>query len=320
MAGYLKFVWIFLGGVFIYINDLLFFIKHSNVTLTSNSRIKLQCTMIASYHIIEKGLSMPNRRLGFGQEAILNLIRKCNQFVANYGCNDEQFKYAIGVIREYNDLHKIENFSLEKKTQLAIDEILAKHDYPSAQQYVFSRDAFFANVESNFEKFSYSRHSSRHFEGAVSLDNIKEALKLAQNAPSACNKQPIITYIVQDKNILTKILDFQKGNRGFGDSIDKIIVVMTRYSGCTRYSDRFYPFIDAGIYCMNVLYALHFKKLGAIPLIWLSDLKRDNYLRTLIGANNDEVPCLIIGVGDVAGRIICPKSPRRALNETLKIV
>ena len=310
---------LFIKGIFIYLYDLWFFVKNSNINFTSNSEAKLLSTLIASYHIVEKGLSMPNRRLGFGKEALKSLISKCNTYEQKYGCNNEQFQYAISIIKEYHDLHEENHFNLEKELQESINNILAKHDVPAAKQIEMSKEDFFASSAESFDKFSLSRHSMRHFSGSVELNRILDSLELAKHAPSACNKQIIKSYIITKSDMVQTILDMQQGNRGFGHLIDKVIVITTRYCGCTRYSDRFYPFVDAGIYTMNLLYALHYNQIGAIPLVWLSTRDRDHILRQHIGADMDEIPCLIVGIGEVANHIVCATSPRKNINETVII-
>ena len=311
---------LFLRGLRIYMTDLAHYMRYSNISMQNETESKLLCTLIASYHIIEKGLSMPDRRLGFGRDALIQLIGKCKKYMALYGNNNVQVRYALGIIKEYDVIHKQSNFKLDKELQSVIDDILCNQDIEPAEQLLISSDEFFSNKLASFDKFSASRHSTRHFGGKISIDTIKEALKLAQNAPSACNKQPILSYVVEDSTKVKEILDMQQGNRGFGHLIDKLIVITTRYAGCLRYEDRFYPFIDAGIYCMNLLYALHFKEIGAIPLIWLDSSERNERLLSIIHANSEEIPCLIIGIGKVAEHVICATSPRKDLNEIVKIV
>ena len=306
-----------LKGINVFLNDYLFFVENSNIGISKITEAKLLSTLIASYHIIEKGLSMPNRRLGFGRDVMKALIRKCNDYASKYGVGNEQFQYAIAIIKEYDNLHKQSNYSLDEDLQLSINKLINYYDYPAAMQTVMSKEEFFGHTNDSFDLFSSSRHSTRHFSGKVETSRLLDALDLAKNAPSACNKQIVKSYIITNPDITKKILDLQQGNRGFGHLIDKLIVITTKYCGCTRYSDRFYPFVDAGIYSMNVLYSLHFYKIGAIPLVWLSTKERDKQLRKYIDAKNEEIPSLIIGVGDIADNVICANSPRKSIKETV---
>lgn len=306
-----------LKGICVFYSDFLFFVENSNIGISKSSESKLLSTLIASYHIIEKGLSMPNRRLGFGRDAMKALIRKCNDYASKYGDGNQQFQYAIAIIKEYNNLHKQSNYLLDEDLQSSINNLINNYDYPAAMQTVMSKEEFFSHTNDSFDLFSSSRHSSRHFSGKVETSKILDALNLARNAPSACNKQIVKSYVITTQETVQKILELQQGNRGFGHLIDKLIVITTKYCGCTRYSDRFYPFVDAGIYSMNVLYSLHFCKIGAIPLVWLSTKERDKQLRIYIEAENEEIPSLIIGVGGIADNVIFANSPRKGIKETV---
>ena len=314
------FLKLFVDGCFVYWRDLVFYFRNSNVRYQNETEAKLLSTLIASYHIIEKGLSMPNRRLGFGQDVLLGLVQKIKSYMAGYGASNEQLLYAVSIIKEYDILHKENKFVLDTTVQSAIDSVLIEFDVHPARQIETTREVFFSKTRSSFDVFSSSRHSTRHFSGSIPIEKVLKAMSLAQNAPSACNKQPMKSYIVKDKLKLQKIIDLQQGNRGFGHLIDKIIVVTTRFSGCVRYSDRFYPFVDAGIYAMNVLYSLHFYEIGAIPLVWLSTHQRDEELRVLIGASSDEIPCLLIGIGELSEKVVSPLSPRKSLTDVVFVV
>ena len=69
-----------LSGISYYYNDMVYFRKQSNLGAKNNSEERMRASLTASYHIIEKGLSMPNRRLGFGQERLISLIKECERY------------------------------------------------------------------------------------------------------------------------------------------------------------------------------------------------------------------------------------------------
>ena len=212
--------------------------RNSKLGEWSESRDSWMASLAALYHVIEKGLSMPNRRLGFGRERLILLIERSNSYYKKFGM-DSQLNYAIAIVKEYDELHKKEKFKLDQQLQDKIDNLLALFpDVTPAEQMVFTKEQYFSKTLASFEEFSKSRHSMRHFEGPVTLESIEQAVELAKYAPSACNKQPVRIYVVFDKENVEKILDMQQGNRGFGQNIDKVIVVTTQFSGCTRYSER----------------------------------------------------------------------------------
>lgn len=306
-------------GVSYYFNDMRYFMRWSNLGSKGNSEANKRASMTATYHIIEKGLSMPNRRLGFGREKLLSLIKECQCYYDEYGMNN-QLEYAISIVKEYDELHKTQSFKLDVDLQKKIDELLSR--FPqilAAHQESFTKEEFFAQSSSPFDLFSNSRHSMRHFCGEIPISEIEKAIDLAKNAPSACNKQPVRLYVVKEKGKVKNVLDLQQGNRGFGENIDKVIIITTQFTGCTRYSERYMPFMDAGIFSMNLLYALHFYHIGAIPLVWLNSKKRDSMLRNIVSIPEEEIPAIIVGVGDVSDTVICAKSPRLETKELFMV-
>lgn len=305
-------------GMSCFSGDLRYFTHNANLDSKNRSRESSCSALTASYHIIEKGLSMPNRRLGFGGERLAYLIDKCSSYYNEYGM-DSQLAYALSIIKEYDVLHKTEGYKLDLELQCKIDSLLNR--FPNsipAVQHVFTKDQYFSKTNAPFDEFSASRHSMRHFGGCVTIEQIEQAVDLAKNAPSACNKQPVRVYVISEENKKKIVLDMQQGNRGFGQNIDKVLIITTQFSGCTRFSERYMPFMDAGIFSMNLLYSLHFYHIGAIPLVWLNSKTRDRALRELVGIPEREIPALVIGVGDVTDSIVCALSPRLETDKILK--
>lgn len=311
---------VFLRAFKVFMTDMFFYLHNSAVSGNYvESKEKHRSRIIACYHVIEKGLTMPNRHLGFGKEVLKSLISLSLSYSEKYGTEDEQLLCALEIIKAYDVLHKTNKFLLDSELQTKIDDVLALHRVEPIKEFIFTNNDFFNNIDKPFDVFSKSRHSTRHFNGSVSTDSVKEAIKLAQYAPSACNMQPTRIHLVTNHEQCKQILDLQAGNRGFGQLIDKVIVLTVKISGCVKYSDRFTPFIDCGIYTMNLLYSLHFHKIGAIPLIWPNTNNNNHILRDMLCLSKDEIPSIVIGIGCVNEQNQCPASPRNGIDYVLTI-
>lgn len=170
---------------YLYSYDRKRFIRHAGSLHHEEKEQKL-ASVIMAYHVVEKGLSMPERRLGFGHDAVLELISLIRNYSEKFPQND-QILHAISVLDAYREMHRKENFSLRPDLQQALDSLLA--DFPPAVkedgQIEITRELYYAHLESSFPEFSASRHSVRHFNGPVSLEQIERAVSLARNAPSA---------------------------------------------------------------------------------------------------------------------------------------
>ena len=114
-------------------------IKYSRA---NNNIESWKASMRVSCHIIEKGLTMPEKRLGFGQDRVLIVIREI--------LSDENFKYfyeikmAVGIIKEYDKLHKEMGYALPVSLQQQLDRVLDL--YPKVQnldQIKVKRNDFF---------------------------------------------------------------------------------------------------------------------------------------------------------------------------------
>jgi hypothetical protein len=195
------------------------FVKYHFSTKTENSSISY---IIRLYHSIEKGLTMPNFRFGFGKTTMQVLIKEIERHYKTFGTSD-QLEHAVKVVSEYDFCHKHANFTLDSELETKIDKLLKKFPEIKATsvQVDKSSDEYFKDVNNDFLAFSESRKSVRNFsEKPVEIDRILEAIKIAQNAPSACNRQPGRVKIISDQNMKVKALELQNGNRGFDKTID----------------------------------------------------------------------------------------------------
>ncbi len=289
-------------------NDIKLFDSFRNVSTSDSSMKKI----ILCYHVLEKGLTMPNRKYGFGMDVMRTLITEIDNHIAKYGNDNEHINVAIGVIAEYMNIHKqqISTNCLDKDYENLICDFLQKHNNVVAtKQISITADELFTHSHSAFDLFSSSRHSVRNFNGSISTDTVLKAIKLAQNAPSACNRQSIRVKIIENKEIIKKVFAIQRGNRGFGHLADKLIVLttdMSYWDVITRHGG----YIDGGIYAMNLLYALHFYHIGACPLNACFTIKEEEVVRNIIGLSRTEKFVLFIAVGKVENNLMVNKSYR----------
>ena len=62
------------------------FVRYYKFSFTNESDTfsKLIGRIIKEYHVIEKGMTMPNSRFGFGKDLVLSLCNSCQKFSINY--------------------------------------------------------------------------------------------------------------------------------------------------------------------------------------------------------------------------------------------
>lgn len=298
--------------------DALRFIRHAGALHQTFKEQQIAAITMA-YHVIEKGLTMPNRRLGFGEKAVLQLIQLIDMFSAKYGVSDSTLSYAVGVVREYRKTHLEANFDLPKSLKEQLDAFDKRFPdvSPSAQIHV-TREQYYAHRQDAFPLFSASRHSVRHLCGTVSKERLQEALALAQNAPSACNRQHSRVHCICNRDTIKEILTIQGGCRGFGHLADKLLIVTASLHDIRWVEERADLYTNAGIYIMNLCYSLHYYQIAHCILNWSVSPFTDAKLRRYVSLPPEEVVVALIACGDCAEEFNLAASPRKNISQTVR--
>ena len=282
---------------------------------------KLIGEIIQGYHSIEKGLTMPNRRLGFGQASIILLVKNINDYLVYGSSKNKQFIHAISVINEYINIHKKKNFKLDTKTINSLDKLPVINIQKSkSTQISLTQTDYFKNSKLSFDLFSNSRHSVRNFSDKnIEIDVLKKAIELAQNAPSACNRQSSRVNVYSNKEKINKLLKIQGGNRGFGHLTNKLIIVTSDWSGFDGVRERFAPWVDGGIFSLNLVYALHFHKIATCMLNCNLIKEQDKELSIEANIPNSENIIVMIACGNIKNEFMLAASKRYDANFITRI-
>lgn len=263
------------------------------------------------YHQIDKGLAMHDMRLGFGQEKIVSLNETIDSYICKYGDKDTQLLDAIAVLFLYDDVHKKAGFQLPAQIQKIINDKREKYpSIPILEQDFSTPAGYYARINSNFKDFSASRHSIRNFVGEIPVAQIVDAIDIAKNAPSACNRQPSRVHVVVDKKLIAQCLSLQNGNRGFGNLVNKLLVITGDLSSVLGAQEFFDLNTNVGIFIMNLSYALHYNKVAHCILNWYVLPKEDKKLRNLLQIPDEESVVCFIACGDLPERFKIVSSPR----------
>tara|TARA_B110000238_G_C16054414_1_gene407580 strand:- start:155 stop:1132 length:978 start_codon:yes stop_codon:yes gene_type:complete len=295
-------------------------IKYSNGFYNDDKEEKLLTVIVVDSHSIEKGLTMPNGRLGFGKAKILTLIKNCDTYKRNYNIKDELFLEALGVIKEYLHNHEVSNYVLDSEIINNSNSLLNSFDHADKTiQPQQTNVEYFQHANSSFELFSASRRSLRSFSGKIPADDLLNAINLANSAPSTCNRQSTRIHVVNDEFKKQQLLKIQSGNRGFGHLADSLIIITSDLASWSGGRLRNGPYVDGGIFTMNLLYSLHYYKIAACSLNLYLSVKKDKKFREIISIPNNETIIVMIAVGNVPEVINIAKSGRKNQKSILSI-
>ncbi len=274
--------------------------------------------MVIFSHSIEKGLAMSQKRYGFGQPKIRMLVELCNRYLDLYGDYPSRLEDSLRVLAEYNQLHKSKGATLDEDVQQSLDSLFARTTghWASSQTKHITKQDYFADTNQSFAQFSASRHSIRDFSGRiVPYDTMEQVFALAQNAPSACNRQATRVYAVYNEQLIAKLVDLQNHGRGFADNARPLLVITTELQSWGVGEEWFGGYVDAGIYMMNLLYSLHYYKVAAVPLNWYADESSQQQIHELLNIPSSQEVVAFIACGEPTNEFNLVTSTRRDARE-----
>lgn len=285
------------------------FVRHFGRLGLKKNENKFAADLRIRVHAIEKGLSLSNPRAGFGEEkvkTILELVAYYKRHFDNIDFLDE----VKSVLYNYFTFQKSKNHENIELFEL-FENVLGCETFNNdigGIRYLKKTDI--DNTTSiDFGAFVDSRCAIRDFcNTPVDTDLIRKALKIAEKTPSACNRQPWRVYVYRGK-MKNDILKWQHGSMGFYEEIDTAILV------CCNIQSYFMgevnlPYVDGGLYAMTLIYALHSQGLGTIPLTMGLGAKNIKQLYKQFGIKDNEVPILLIGVGNLKDEFKVARSHR----------
>lgn len=303
-----------------YSYDIFRYYKYSNSYKNINSIGQFEALMIFYYHVAEKGLTMPEPRLGFGQRNIENLIDICFKYIKKgYDVKRMTFTHSLGVLSEYLTFHEEKSFSIDILLKEKIHK-LQEHCaiQTETKQLKLTSHTFFKDKYEGFEEFCQSRHTVRNYSNKdIPREVFDSCVSTAQKTPSACNRQPNRVYVIKNNKLKEKVLALQNGNRGFGSSANALVIFTSDIS-CFRFQiERNDLYLNSGLYIMSFIYALHSNKIGSCALNWSVIPSIDRKLRRLLNIPANETITLLLSCGYLPEELKIASSPRKGNHEIL---
>ena len=279
---------------------------------------KVKRDLTLAYHIVEKGLTMPTPRPGFGKPVVISL---CNSVMKYDNMqlqkNELEFKQSVSVLREYYDFHHEIGFKLDDDVLEKLVSIVTKFkDIEGLKQKSITKAQYFEDINKPFDLFCMSRYSVRNYtKEEIPLNVLYDCIDLAQKSPSFCNRQPTRVHIVKSEAKKEGILSLQNGNRGFGHLAETLLVITSIISTTKDIHERNENHLNGGMFSMTLLNALHFNKIAACSLNWSVSNDKDLKLRELLSIAENEVVLVVISCGYVPDKFSIASSPRKTAKE-----
>ncbi len=306
-----------LDGARDYLYDLRRFARASSAVTRARDAVGVEACITKDYHRIEKGLSLPEVRPGFGESSLRFLAGSLPAAEARFGPSLAT-EAARGALRAYAAHHE----AVEAPLPAAMPPLEpARPTAVGGVREVARADVVEAGRALDFERFVLNRHSVRHFTGApVEEAAIARAVALAIKSPCVCNRESRRVHAAFDPVVRDRMLGFQNGNRGFGHLAGAVLAVTSDMRAFTDFGERNQCWIDGGLFAMTLAYALHAQGLGVCMLNWSVRPQKDRYLRRAFAIPDHEAVITLMAVGHMPERFRVAASPRPEPAGVLRVV
>ena len=185
--------------------------------------------------------------------------------------------------------------------------------------YNLSLKEISSKLKSPFDEFSQLRFSVRDFgTSPLNIEHVYAALRLCERTPSACNRQSWRLHVYTENKLVAKMFKLQGGSKGFNEQMQCAILICGDLRNYGFYEQNL-PFVDGGIYAMNLLYALHYYGVATIPLTMGHKRRITKKIKQEMHLPNHEVPVLLIGVGTFKDNYKVAVSHRYSYCEYVKL-
>jgi nitroreductase len=278
-------------------------------------REHLESEIMRRYHVIEKGLSMPEFRPRFGVEMVSRLVDCLGEWDALKRCTAEdsennQICSAQAVLVAYAERHRELGVDVSDFLSAEILDGIDTENTTSGGTKPF--EGVRLEDGAAFQRMVNSRVSVRDFDidQQPSHELIQRAIEMAVRSPSVCNRQTWRVHAFEGERA-QKMLSLQNGNRGFGHRIPTVLIVTSDMRFFGGAIERYQSWVDGGMFSMTLLLALHSIGLGAVALNWSVLNVRDNAIRKVAGIPYYERIIMFIGCGYPAEGVIVANSQRR---------
>ncbi len=250
--------------------------------------------MTKDYHGVEKGLSLREPRRPFGK-AVMERLDMLIPAAEAQGVSAGFLAHA----------HSARTALLEWNSTGARTEHLSP-----------VREEAERGIE-NPAQFFTSRRSVRDYDSRpVSPDVLQEAVSLAINTPSVCNRQAWRVRFYTDDADKAAVRSFQNGNSGLGEV--PVMALVTVDAGLfAGVGERNQPYVEGGLFSMSLVWALHSLGIDSCMLNMCQPNRVLSNLRSRLNIPENELVIMLVAIGHGREGHRVARSPRRTTSEVL---
>ncbi|WP_252699693.1 nitroreductase family protein [Natronosalvus vescus] len=275
--------------------------------------------IIRNIHRIEKGLSMKNRRSVFAEGYIKETVHDVISAWKRNEHPDDQLYWAVDVLSKYFETVEV-NDNI-RGSKIIFESFLADINYEPGNRTPKPRQEFECEpVEhEDLKKLAEQRSSTRWFkQRKVPRERIDDALEVAIQSPTACNRQPFEFRIYDDDELIKEIVELPMGTKGYRENVPCLAVIVGKQRAYFHNRDRHVVYIDSSLAAMSFQFALETLGLASCCINWPAIPWREREMAELINLDNDEEVIMLMAIGYPDEEGMVPYSEKKDLDSIRK--
>lgn len=245
-------------------------------------------------HRLEKGLMMPNRKPVFAEDYIAETVQIYVTARQSSGFDQAELQWAADVLSAFFAV--VADTSIIQPARclfLSLPPLTDTGAVPFSQAELPAADCSYHQLLSLCKR----RHSVRWFlPKSVAPEVLMNAVRVATEAPSACNRQPFFFYLLHG-DAAVAAAQLAMGTTGFAENIPTLVVVVGDLSCYQEHRDRHLIYIDASLASMQFMLAIEAQGLSSCPINWPDIESRERKMQQLLKLQIYQRPVMLIAVG-----------------------
>lgn len=247
-------------------------------------------------HRLEKGLIMRPRRSIFALDYIGETLTVFDSARKIDGFSEKELIWASAVLSEYFSVIDTSHAAL--KAHFDFFESLNITNKHEAIPYISQDRAQHTVSYTQLNDLAKARRSTRWYQDKpVSRTLISDAVNIATQAPSACNRQSFRFICIDEKSLISKVAKLPGGTAGFSDNIPCLMAVVGDHSAYLEVRDRHAIYIDSSLASMQFMLACETLGLATCAINWPELKQLDKRVTSLLKLPQHERIIMFIAVG-----------------------
>ena len=326
-----RFIFIFLKVIKLiseYFGDFLSFCFYSNNGLYTKNITRLKYSILIEAHRIEKGLALPETKIFFGEKLFENLTNLINDLLKLSNLNCMEVRKVYNALSTYLNFHIKKKITPNQNQQKIFDKVsnlkklIEENSDNLSLESSIKENNFFLKKNLDLKDYLLNRSSSRIFsDKLINKEIIENIVSIAQKAPSQCNRQSSKAHLIQNKEVIDKILSIQGGANGYSKDILNLFVISNDLSGWQGPQQRNQLYVDGALFSMMLMLGIQSENLVSCSLNLAIKNSDEKKIKALATIPDSQRLIMLVAFGYPKNKYnnIVASSPRKELEEILKL-